>query len=205
VNRDGTVSYRNEQFTRVLGYTADDVPTLSAWYLKAYPDPVYREQVVKQWDERVRRSQEEHTDIRPVEHRVTCRNGEERIIGISIITLDDGFLATFTDLTCQKQVEQALHRRIVALTRPLADTGVSFEDIFDLDEIQTLQDEFAKATGWPRSSPARTGRRSPARATSAGCAAGSCAGPRRGGNGACGPMPNSGGSTNPANRICTSA
>jgi PAS domain S-box-containing protein len=147
VNLDGTLSFRNEHFTKMLGYTQEDVPNLELWWQKAYPDPAYRKQVKNQWEEMVRQSREEHRDIRPAEYRVTCKNGEVRILEISGITIDDGFLATFVDLTRQKEAEQALNKRLVALTRPLSDTGVSFEDLFDLDEIQTLQDEFALATG----------------------------------------------------------
>jgi PAS domain S-box-containing protein len=52
------------------------------------------------------------------------------------------------DITERKQTEVALEKRIVALTRPLDDSGsIAFEDLFNLDDIQRLQDEFAKATG----------------------------------------------------------
>ncbi|MCP3955978.1 MAG: PAS domain-containing protein, partial [Desulfobacterales bacterium] len=47
-----------------------------------------------------------------------------------------------------KNVEAALKKRILALTQPTSDTGsLSFEDLFNLDDIQRLQDEFALATG----------------------------------------------------------
>ena len=59
-----------------------------------------------------------------------------------------GLVATIADITERKRLEQALERRLVALTRPLSDTtGVEFEGLFDLGEIQTLQDLFADATG----------------------------------------------------------
>lgn len=47
----------------------------------------------------------------------------------------------------RKQAEESLKNRLVALTQPLEDTGIAFEDLFNIDEIQRLQDEFAKATG----------------------------------------------------------
>jgi len=47
-----------------------------------------------------------------------------------------------------RNVEAALEKRILALTQPISDTGsLSFEDLFNLDDIQRLQDEFALATG----------------------------------------------------------
>ncbi len=53
-----------------------------------------------------------------------------------------------TDITKLKQTEEALEKRIIALTKPLEDFGdIVFEELFNLDEIQKLQDDFAKATG----------------------------------------------------------
>jgi two-component system, cell cycle sensor histidine kinase and response regulator CckA len=48
----------------------------------------------------------------------------------------------------RERISVALEKRIVALTLPLDDTGViAFDDLFNLDDIQRLQDEFATATG----------------------------------------------------------
>ena len=52
------------------------------------------------------------------------------------------------DITERKRAEEALERRIIALTQPLdSQEGVSFEDLFNLEDIQRLQDQFASATG----------------------------------------------------------
>jgi PAS domain S-box-containing protein len=52
------------------------------------------------------------------------------------------------DISIRKRTEQALEKRIVALTQPLSETGkINFEDLFNLEEVQRLQDQFAKATG----------------------------------------------------------
>ena len=99
VRYDGILPFVNNRFVRVLGYTAEDIPTLDVWWKKAYPDPDYRQRVRLQWGEAVRRSGEEHADIIPAEYRVTCKNGEERIFEVSGITLSDGFLAMFIDRT----------------------------------------------------------------------------------------------------------
>ena len=57
-------------------------------------------------------------------------------------------VAIYDDVTERKRAEQALNHRLVALTQPLADTaGIEFSDLFNVDEIQALQDEFAEATG----------------------------------------------------------
>ncbi len=51
------------------------------------------------------------------------------------------------DVTPSRQMQEAIKKRILALTRPL-DTSeeITFADLFDLEEIQHIQDEFAAAT-----------------------------------------------------------
>lgn len=52
------------------------------------------------------------------------------------------------DITEKKKIEQALEKRMLALTRPLDDaTKTTFEELFNLGDIQRLQDDFAQATG----------------------------------------------------------
>jgi PAS domain S-box-containing protein len=58
-----------------------------------------------------------------------------------------GVEGIFRDITRRKQIEEALEKRLVALTQPLEDMQVAFEDLFNSDEIQRIQDEFSKATG----------------------------------------------------------
>jgi PAS domain S-box-containing protein len=57
----------------------------------------------------------------------------------------DGILLDVTD---RKLAEEALEKRLVSLTRPLDDaSGIAFEDLFNVAEIQKLQEDFARATG----------------------------------------------------------
>ncbi|MBU1101833.1 MAG: PocR ligand-binding domain-containing protein [Bacteroidetes bacterium] len=68
---------------------------------------------------------------------------------ISVFSPEKGWFATvFTDITDKKRMEEAIERRIIALTNPVDSTeDLKFEDLFNLNEIQNIQDAFAKATG----------------------------------------------------------
>ena len=58
------------------------------------------------------------------------------------------FVGTHSDITDRKRMEEALEKRIVALTQPLEDVeGIAFEDLFNLSDIQRLQDLYAEAFG----------------------------------------------------------
>jgi signal transduction histidine kinase len=48
--------YVNKPFIEEIGYTCDDIPTIDDWFLQAYPDPIYREQVINDWQEKKNRS-----------------------------------------------------------------------------------------------------------------------------------------------------
>lgn len=56
-------------------------------------------------------------------------------------------VVTFVDISEQKRAEQAIQKRVMALTRPLEGDPISFDELFNLEEVQRLQDEFARATG----------------------------------------------------------
>jgi len=59
-----------------------------------------------------------------------------------------GVVLVFSDVTEQYRLQAALERRILALTQPLNDhTPLRFEDLFNLEDLQRIQDSFAKATG----------------------------------------------------------
>lgn len=57
-------------------------------------------------------------------------------------------IVVISDITEKKRSEQALQRRILALTQPLEpDSRLDFEDLFNLEELQHLQDTFAESQG----------------------------------------------------------
>jgi len=49
----GNVQFINPKFVALFGYTLEDIPTVQSWYLKAYPDDVYRTKVVNEWQTKV--------------------------------------------------------------------------------------------------------------------------------------------------------
>lgn len=59
-----------------------------------------------------------------------------------------GTFGISVDITELKQMQAAIEKRIVTLTRPLSQAAdIAFDDLFDLAEFQRIQDEFSAATG----------------------------------------------------------
>lgn len=126
VNKDGVLVDRNQRFDQIFGYSHDELSTLAKWWQLASPDPVYRAWVLDTWNLAVDHAAETGFDITPIEYRVTCKNGEVRIVLISGITIGDDFLATFFDVTERRQAEEQvrllnvdLERRVIERTAEL--------------------------------------------------------------------------------------
>ena len=88
-----------------------------------------------------------------IEEPQTTPDGKTITLLTSKIPLKDhrgeiiGVLGVYLDITARKRAEELIEKRIVALTRPLDTGAISFEDLFNPDEIQRIQDEFSLATG----------------------------------------------------------
>lgn len=105
---DGCIRSVNDRFIQTFGYTRNDIPTLEAWWPRAYPNERYRQSVRKTWDAATQSARETGLDVTPHEYNVTCKNGEVRTVEISGVILGGDFLATFIDLTERLRNEKAL-------------------------------------------------------------------------------------------------
>ena len=82
------------------------------------------------------------------------RDGHEyQIFDSAAPIIDDngkvtGAVLVFSDVTDEYRTKEVLESRLIALTYPIDDVGnVLFENLFNIDEIQIIQDQFAEATG----------------------------------------------------------
>lgn len=105
VDKDGRNLYVNEKFTEITGYSPEDVPTISEWTLKAYPDEEYRRWVVETWRSILKDKREAE-----VVFTVTCKDGGKKEIEFRTTFLEDGAaLIMLSDVTTQKRAERELY------------------------------------------------------------------------------------------------
>ena len=102
------LTFINAQFTRTFGYTLDEVPTVALWAEKAYPDPDYRREVFREWDQAAFRAIETKGSVESMEFEVTCKDGTKRDIIFRAVVLDDSLLTSMTDVTERKKAQAAL-------------------------------------------------------------------------------------------------
>ncbi len=106
-NQQGQVLLHNRMFTEAFGYTLQDMPTVGDWMKLAYPDKLYRQQVVETWQADLEIALKEGVATPPRIYQVTCKDGRLRQVEIISQPVDDLIVTTFNDVTAQKQAEES--------------------------------------------------------------------------------------------------
>jgi PAS domain S-box-containing protein len=111
-DNDFNVTYLNFAFVETFGYAHQEIPTLNDWWPLAYPDPAYRTEVARQWQDELARSSMTSTPFQPMEVQIRCKNGEDKyvIAGAArmLDTFADEHVAVLVDITPQRMTQDAL-------------------------------------------------------------------------------------------------
>ncbi len=142
LDTSGRIISVNESFARMHGFTVEEMLRLGLEGLDV--------EGVAPVPERIRRimageilsfeawhyHKDGHTFPLTVTTNLVSSDGEQVIVAIH------------RDITELKKTENALAQRLIGLSSPLGDTSdIKFEDLFNIEEIQRIQDAFARATG----------------------------------------------------------
>lgn len=120
VNDDNqNISQLNPAFIETFGYNLSDIPNLSDWWPKAYPNPSYRDMVAETWIQRLNTAKKENTKFEPMEITVRCKNGEDKIVIAQASLLGNSFkgehLVTLFDITKSKEAEEIIRLNVQLL------------------------------------------------------------------------------------------
>ena len=121
LNSEGVCRYLNEAFTRITGYIREDVPTLTAWFERAHPNPAYREKVQALGHELLRGVRN------ALVASVVCGDGKVRDLELRWAPVDGGYsLLAVRDVTEHALVEEHLRQATSELTAVIE----AFPDLF---------------------------------------------------------------------------
>lgn len=106
------VTFCNPAFVELFGYSREDIPTVDDWWPKAYPDPEYRKQMQEAWMGELERARKTGTSFSPMEVKVRCRDGEDKIVLVwasaPLSSDEEEYLVIFVDVTARKTAEATL-------------------------------------------------------------------------------------------------
>lgn len=143
VDEDGKMVYVNDAACASMGYSREELFSMKVFDI----DPDFLPEYWEQHKAEMRR-------LGKMSFESRHRTKDGRIFPVEVRTnyfeFDGHFMACAfdRDITERKRAEAALEKRIMALIQPLDDPeGIAIEDLFNLKDLQRLQDEFAQATG----------------------------------------------------------
>ncbi|NQT73845.1 MAG: PAS domain S-box protein [Chloroflexi bacterium] len=106
---DGKTEYLNPQFSKLFGYTIDDIPTAQEWFEFAFPDTEYRREVMSSWKSDENSIGNDTIELVKREFDVVCGDNSTKTVTIRTIRMDNGkFYRVFHDITEAKSMVQDL-------------------------------------------------------------------------------------------------
>jgi PAS domain S-box-containing protein len=107
VDNDGKYVYLNPYYTKITGYTLEDIPSKQEWFKKAYPDENYRRKIIEAWNKDTLEG--ELGKIR--EFKIKCKNGDTKHIEFRSAFLEDKKISVLTDITSRKESEKVVREK----------------------------------------------------------------------------------------------
>lgn len=101
-------TFLNEKFSAEIGYTLDEIPTIEAWYNHAYPDDVYKNEVITAWDEEEINSKQDGKVFVRMKSRITCKDGTQKWYQIKASVLDKIHVVSFVNLDKEITLQEKL-------------------------------------------------------------------------------------------------
>ena len=107
-NNHSTIDFLSKHFTRLLGYSLEDLPTLGRWMELAHPDEADRRRVREETMENFRKSLDDPSYSTSMLSEVTCKDGSQKQILWQALMLGEQWMGCGFDLTHVIKVEAEL-------------------------------------------------------------------------------------------------
>jgi len=139
----------NKGFEQEIGYTLDEIPTLESWYQKAYPDELYRHQLMTTWRQLYEDARQSGKTSVTSAALVQTKNNGRVWYEIKVSVGKEIDVVAFVNISKLMNKEEDMRTQLANQSRVLAVLShdlrsplVSFLAIFDLVKRQRLsQDE----------------------------------------------------------------
>ena len=147
VDLKGNFIYANKVASEASGYSLDELLSMN---LTEFVVPEHVSLIRERLNEWIQGNREPSSYSFQVQHKDGHRSWMEATT-TGIYDADLNLIAlqgAARDVTERILMREALEKRLVALTRPMGNVGdIAFSDLFNLADIQEIQDKFSEATG----------------------------------------------------------
>ena len=150
---DGEITLINKEFTRLLGYTADDAPTIAKLVELNFPDAEVQAAGMAWWRDLVAQSKKNPTPAREVPFHVKSKAGEFRDFLANATVVKDTLILASHDITERKRAEAELLESRKTLERILEDMPVpvmvlNADDSFEERHFLMANRKFTEILGY---------------------------------------------------------
>lgn len=105
---DELILYHNPEWIETIGHDISGLTCADNWWRLAYPEPEYRDEILKEWKSRVKVAEENKGSVEPLEAVVTCLGGARKIIKWGLTSDGTHNFIYGIDLTEYRRLENAL-------------------------------------------------------------------------------------------------
>jgi len=144
---DGRFEFLNRRFITFFGYDLAETPTIASWAGLVIADASGQEALRLLWEHAKSGSAQSGKQGHSTDLTVRCRDGVVREVVVLTQIAGGRVIIMFDDITERSRAEEALRMRITMLTGDGGTGGVDLASLFDIDELQAIQDSFSEATG----------------------------------------------------------
>jgi PAS domain S-box-containing protein len=141
IDAQGRLLEVNSAYSRLSGYTREELLQMYVTDLEAAESP-------EAYTHHRQRLLEIGNELFETVHR--RKDGSVWHVEISLShqqKADGETYAFLRDISERKRNEELIEKRIIALTQPTESASIALDDLFNRDEIQRIQDDFAAAAG----------------------------------------------------------
>ena len=110
VQNDGRISFRNQRYVEICGYTEEDVPDVESWWTRAIVDPVERNAMRQLWHGIDFLALTDQASMPMTEYNILCADGQRKPIEVSGVLVEGGRIITMQDLSERKAAEEEINQ-----------------------------------------------------------------------------------------------